>query len=343
LNIAEKHCSPLLIISMGVRKTESRLPAGSQPADLGESVVSPDSHCCLISFITAPLAVGRENVYVVFVTDAGLSALVTSYEWTFTLDAGTPEVKATDIGQIVYTPSAEGYLTVKLRLLDAGATEQATLSLTQQVGPLNAELETLIAGATNNPGPGMGNPDVLRELVNDHNPYYMNVPLQTPESGDGFPQFLFSTVIDGALETKQEKRNYLLDQVAVSINNAETDFASAIAPGLGVARIRMVLLAMLLPPSPLPFTELPDGNAENAAADEQLRQKLAAMSEEDRIDLFNRVRFPKSNIMLCGKLLEAFRDKFFNGVNFDDVLRKMSGSMSDWIILNYNKGPLHRS
>jgi len=93
----------------------------------------------------------------------------------------------------------------------------------------------------------------------------------------------------------------------------------------------------------VPFTELPDAGSENAAADEQLRQQLAAMSEEDRIDLFNKLRFPKTNILLCGNLLEALRDKFFNGVGFEDVLRKMSGSMSDWIILNYNKGPLHRN
>ena len=328
---------------MSVRKTESRLPAGFQPADLGEAVASPDGHCCLVSFITAPLAVNRENIYVVFVTDAGLSASVQSFEWSFTLDDGTPDVTTTDFGQIAFTPSAEGFQTVKVRLLDAGSTEQASLSLAQQVGPLNAELETLIADAANNPGAGMGNPDVLRELVNDHNPYYMSVPLQTPEAGDGFPLYLFSTVVDGALETKQDKRNDLLDQVAASINDAETDFASAIAPGLGVAKVRMLLATMLLPPSGIPFTELPDGNAENAAADEQLRQQVAAMSEDDRIDLFNRVRFPKSNITLCGKLLEALRDKFFNGVNFDDVLQKMSGAMANWISLNYNKGPLHRN
>jgi hypothetical protein len=210
---------------MSVRKTESRLPAGFQPADLGEVVVSPDGHSCLVSFITAPLAVNRENIYVVFVTDAGLSSSVQSFEWTFTLDDDAPDISTTDFGQIAFTPSAEGSLAVKVRLLDAGSTEQANLSLTQQVAPLNAELETLIAEAANNPGAGMGNPDVLRELVNDHNPYYMNVSLKTPEAGDAFSQFLFSTVIDGALETKQEKRNYLLDQVAASINNNETDFA----------------------------------------------------------------------------------------------------------------------
>ena len=99
----------------------------------------------------------------------------------------------------------------------------------------------------------------------------------------------------------------------------------------------------MLSPASIPFTELPETNAENVAADEQLRQQMAAMPEEDRIDWFNLVRFPKSNIALCAKLLEALRDKFFPGVVFEDVLKKMSGSMSDWIMLNYNKGPLHRT
>jgi len=328
---------------MSVRKTESRLPAGFQAADLGEAVVSSDGRCCLVSFITAPLAAARENTYIAFVTDAALAGNVDSYEWSFSLDGGAPDVKTSDIGQLTYTPTAEGYLTLKLRLLDAAAAEQASLTLTQQVGPLNTQLEALLTDATNNPGPGMGNPAVLRELVNDHNPYYMNVPLKTPESGDGFSQFLFSTVIDGATETNPEKRSYLLDQVAASINSNETDFASAIAAGLGVAKVRMLLVSMLLPPTPIPFTELPDTGAENAAADDQLRQQVAAMSPEDRTDLFNRLRFPKTNILLCGNLLEALRDKFFSGVNFDDVLKKMSGTMADWLILNYTKGPLHRN
>lgn len=326
---------------MGVRKTESRLPIGIQPSDLGQAVVSGD--VSLISFITAPLAVNRENFYVAFVTDSAIAASVQSFEWTFTLDNGSPDVTTTEIGQISFTPSAEGSLGVTLRLLNAASAEIAKLELSQEVGPLNAELETLIAGAANNPGAGMGNPDVLRELVNDHNPYYMNVPLQTPETSNAFSQYLFSTVVDSVLETKQEKRNYLLEQVAASINDGETDFVSAIAPGLGVAKVRMLLLAMLLPPANLPFNELPFENAENAAADEQLRQQIVAMSEEDKIDFFNRVRFPKSNIFFSGKLLEALRDKFFSGVNFDDVIQKMSGTMAEWITLNYNKGPLHRN
>jgi hypothetical protein len=327
---------------MSVRKTESRLPAGAQPSDLGEPVISTDGRCTLISCITSPLAASRENFYVVFVTDPALAVLVTGYVWMFTIDGNPLEVKTSAFGVMQYVPATEGYLHLKVQLLGSGA-PLAQLELTQQVGPPNTELEALIAGAAEKPGAGMGNPDVLRELVNDHNPYYMDLAPAIPEAGDAFSKFIFSTVTDGALETKQEKRNYLLDEVAASINTGETDFAAAIGAGLGVARLRLVPLLMMLSPSTLPFAELPDTGAENVAADEQLRQQVAALSEEDRIDWFNRLRFPKSNISLCAKLLEALRDHFFPGVVFEDVLKKMSGSMSDWIMLNYNKGPLHRN
>ena len=328
---------------MSVRKTESRLPAGTQPGDLGEAVMATDGRCVLISAITAPLAVDRENFYVVFVIDPLLIPTVTGYLWTFTIDGVPVDTQITGIGQVRFIPSVQGYLQVKVQVQSGGPAPGAELQLIQQVAPSNIDLEALIAAASEKPGAGMGNPDVLRELVNDHNPYYQDVPLAAPEAGDAFSKFLFSTVNDGVLETKQEKRHDLLEEVAAAINTGETDFAASVGPGLGVAKLRLPLLVMMLSPATMPFTELPETNAENVAADEQLRQQLAGLPEEDQIDWYNRVRFPKSNIALCGKLLEALRDKFFPGVVFEDVLKKMSGSMSDWLILNYNKGPLRRN
>jgi hypothetical protein len=228
-------------------------------------------------------------------------------------------------------------------MLDAGGSELASLSLVQQISPLNAQLEALIAEAVDKSGPGVGNIDALRQMVNDHNPYYLNITLNAPEPDEQFKKFLFSTVYAGILKQPPDKRAYRLDQVANALNSDDTDFVTAVASGLGVANIRLALAAMLLPPVIIPFTELPQPNYENEAADEHLRQQLAATSEADRIDLFNLVRFPKSNISLCSKLLEALRDKFFSSVKFDDVLTKMSGTMADWIIINYHKGPLHRN
>jgi hypothetical protein len=328
---------------MPVRKTESRIPVGFQTSDLGEAVVAADERCALVSFISAPLALARENIYVVFVTDSALASSTESFEWSFTEDSGTPTVTTTEFGQIAHTPSVEGYLELTVRMLGAGASEEARLSLTQQVGPLNAWLEQQIVEAANQPGPGMGNTDVFRELVNDHNPYYLNVTLHNPETGDGFKNLLYSTVYDGALQRNPAARADQIEQLAASLNTGAPDFVAATAPGLGVASVRMALAAMLLPPNSLPFTELPESNAGNATGDEQLRAALAALDEDSRLDLFNLIRFPKSNITLCGRLLEALRDKFFSGVNFDEVLTKMSGTMADWILLNYRKGPLHRS
>lgn len=325
-----------------MRKTESRLPAGMDAAGLGESVVAADGRCALISYITAPLATGRANTYVVFVTDAALAGAVDSFKWSFAEDGAAPVVVTTDAGEVSFTPTKEGYLSTSVRLFDGSAAERATLALTQQVSAPNAELEQLIADAANQPGPGRGNLDVLRELVNDHNPYYQIVTLTTPEAGDGFKRFLFSLVYDGALKRASSARSALLEQVATSLNTGAPDFISATAPGLGVSGVRLSLAATLLPPNSIPYTELETTTAANASGDEELRAKLAALSEDERIDLFNRARFPKTNILLCGTILEALRNKLFSGVSFDDVLTKMSGTMAEWIVLNYIRGPLRR-
>jgi len=61
---------------MPVRKTESRIPANFQASDLGQAVVAADRSCALISFLTSPTVVNRENVYVLAVTDTALATMV---------------------------------------------------------------------------------------------------------------------------------------------------------------------------------------------------------------------------------------------------------------------------
>ena len=66
---------------MTVRKTENRIPADFQPSELGEASVTADGRAALISFVTTPLVVGRENVYVASCRrDAGASAV--SFQWS---------------------------------------------------------------------------------------------------------------------------------------------------------------------------------------------------------------------------------------------------------------------
>lgn len=333
---------------MAIRKTESRLPANFQASDLGEFATADDGRAVLVSFITAPLAVDRDNQYDVLVTDAGLASAVQSFEWRFVENGSAPQTQTTSIGEATYRPQAVGKLTVTVRLLGAGNAEQSSLILNQTVIVLNAELETLITESRNQLGPEASNPDVLRELINDLSPYYQAVKLQAPESGEGFQRFVFSLVHDGALQRPGTQRQQQLSQLAAALNGTEGDFVSLAATGSGVCGIRLTLLAMTLPQtgggSPiLPWTELPDVPNQRPLADEKLRQTLANLDENQRIDLFNLVRFPKSNITLCARILEALRDRYFSGTNFDDVLTGLSGTRAHWIMRHYREGPLVRS
>lgn len=334
---------------MAIRKTESRLPANFQVSDLGEFAMAGDSRAVLVSFITAPLAVDRDNQYVVLVIDVGLASATQSFEWRFVENGGAPQTQTTSIGEATYRPQAVGTLTVTVRLLDAGNAEQGSLTLNQTVIVLNTELETLITESRNQSGPGASNPDVLRELINDFSPYYQAVNLQAPESGEGFQRFVFSLVHDGALQRPTTQRQLQLSQLAAALNGTAGDFVSLAGAGAGVCGIRLALLAMTLPqtggsPSPiLPWTELPDVPNQRSLADEQLRQTLANLDDNQRIDLFNLVRFPKSNITLCARILEVLRDRYFSGTNFDDVLTGLSGTRAHWLMRHYREGPLVRS
>jgi hypothetical protein len=184
---------------MGVRKTESRIPANMQVSDLGQAVMAGDNRCALVSYISSPVVVNRDNVYVVFVTDAGLAASTQSFAWGVSEGGGATMILTTDHGEFTYRPLTAGILSVTVRLLGAGNAEQANLQMSQEIVAPNAELEGLITTAANDAGPTVPSPDVARELINDHNPYYQSVTLQTPESGDGFKSLVFSMVFDGAL------------------------------------------------------------------------------------------------------------------------------------------------
>lgn len=317
-----------------------------QASDLGEAVVAPDGRSTLVSFITSPLAVARDNTYVVFVTDPALAASAESYEWSFALDGGAPATETTQHGETTYRPPSTGRLTVGVRILDAVAAEQASLVLTQEVVPVNAELETLIENARNDEGPTVVNPDVARELINDHNAYYQSVALASPEGDDAFQRFVFTMVHDGALAHAPGDRARHLNELSSAINEDHGDFESLLARGVGVCDIRLALLAMTTSkdegsPDPiLGWTEVPETAPARAPAETALRETVAALDSDTRTDLINIARFPKSSITQCGRILERVRDRYFAGVSFNDVLTGMSGTRAHWIVRHFREGPL---
>ncbi len=327
---------------MPVRKTESRMPLNLQASDLGQAVVAADGRWALISFISSPLVINRENVYVVFITDTGLAAATSSFEWTFAESAGAPSVATSAFGETAHTPTNLGALSISVRVLDGANAEQAKLSMNQDVVPTSAELETLISDAVGQPGPSVGSPEVLRELINEHNLYYQNVVPQTAEPGDAFKRFVFSMVYDGASQRRAAERKQDLDQLALSLNEATVDFATLSSKGTGVCGIRPLLLSMTVP-NMLDWTFLPEDANKRSMAVDQLLQALAVLEENKRLDLYNILRFPKSNITFCGRILETLKSKYFNTANFEDVLTGMSGVRAQWIVGQYQQGPITRN
>jgi hypothetical protein len=332
---------------MPVRKTESRIPANFQASDLGQAVVAADRRCALVSFVTSPTVVGRENTYILFVTDPALAGTAHAFEWSFGVGDLAADVQNTTFGEITYQPADTGPLTVTVRALDAANAEQAKLTLTQEVVSPSMELEAMIGEAIEQPGPGAADPIALRELVNEHCAHYQSTTLSAPEAGDAFAQFLFRLALDGVSRRPSLRRKQQLRQLAAAINGSDVDFSAAIAEGFGVCNIRLPLLAMMAPASGgspiLSWTELPEARDQRGFAEEQLRTKLASTSETSRIDLFNLVRFPKSNISQCGRILETLRNRYFSGASFQDVLEGMSGTRAHWITRHYLEGPLARS
>lgn len=327
---------------MPVRKTEARLPALASASDLGQAVTAADGRCVLVSYGTSPLAMGRDNDYVLFVTDTGLAASASSYEWTFTLADSPPTTLPTTLGAATFAAPAAGRLDVAVRVLDGGGTELARLSMTQDVVLPSGELEELIDQARNQAGPAVSHPDVARELVNDHNPYYQDA---TPTSGTTDPAYrrlLFSVVLDGALRYDPARRRTHAARLAEALNDGG-DLVTLAGQGVGVSAIRLPLLAMVGAPAELPWTELPEAPAAQAHAELELRTVFAALSEDTRIDLFNLARFPKSNVTWCGRMLEALRDRYFGGATFDDVLTGMAGTRAHWIVKHFREGPLRRA
>jgi PKD repeat protein len=66
-----------------------------------------------------------------------LATQTQSFVWSFSENGGTVTTQTTQIPEAIYSPQGTGSLNVTVRLMDAGNSEQGTLSLTQAIVPLH--------------------------------------------------------------------------------------------------------------------------------------------------------------------------------------------------------------
>jgi hypothetical protein len=331
---------------MPVRKTESRIPDGYVPSDFGEAIVANDGRCALVSFTTSPVVADRQNTYIAFLTDAAVASNVNTFEWTIAESGGACDTISTEFSEFAYSPQNVGDLYLTVRFLDGAGDELASLSITQKIDSPNDPVEILIAAAIDAPGAGIGSPEVARELVNDLSFYFQAISLPT-EADDSFQSLVFGLVADGTSQSPPSNRGERLAQMAGALNTGAAEYGDIATGGFGVCGLRPTLLAMI--PNTLgggallPWTELPENASDRALADLDLREKLAALPEEKRIDLFNLIRFPKSNITQCGRVVAELRDHYFAGAKFNDLITGFSGTRAFWLTRHYREGPLIRS
>ena len=327
---------------MGVRKTESRIPSGYQAADLGEAIDSPDGKISLVSFFTSPLAPQLQNTYVAIVKDTSLATQTKAFRWHIAEDGSIPQTTKTDIGELHYRITNIGNITITLQLLDNTDNIIDSVSMIQEIQQLNPTTEEEIQAATEKEGAGAANPQIIRELINGYRTYYKDLKTQPAEPDDAFQKFISGMIFRGCQKNIHEQQNENFDRIAESLEDNNDAYNTHAAKGIGPTDMRLSLLAMVKGPL-IPWTELPEENDKNAFADEQLRQNFSAISESDKIDLANLARFPKTNIQLCAKVIEALRNKYFPGASFNDVMTGMNGTRGHWILKHYLKGPLKTS
>jgi hypothetical protein len=321
---------------MPVRATELNLPPGMAAADLGQSV--GDASAALVSYHSSPCAVGRLQTYVLFVLDASLQGTVEKYRWT----VGGANTETTE-GVFEHTPSAAGDLQVDVSLLDGGGAVSKTLSIVQTVVPLNGELELLIA-RPDEPTAVADDPDTNREIVNDVRGYLDELVPRSADPDSSLNKLLFATACAEAMTVKPADRAAQTRDLAAALAAGEAaNFVDKALTGIGLCQVRPQILAMYVSATAggatpmLPLREFPPDDKERATKLAELRTEFVALAAAQRIDLFNLLRFPKSNLRMAMLLVQKHLAKYFPAQSLPAVLADQGKAKS--LITQYKEGP----
>ena len=335
---------------MAVRKTESRLPAGMQPTDLGQAVTAANPAVHLISFLADTVAVRRTQTYVVFVTDAALAATIGNYEWAIN-DAGTAHNLTTSIGVIDYTSQAIGTLSVTVRLRDtANSADVASVTMTKSVVALFNALELLIDQQESNT-PKAAHPETSREIVNDLRAYIDAIIPTADALNPLLLALTYGTLLreptrrgGAAVEVLPGPRMVRLEGCASRLNaTPATSFLADAGGGIGVCQLRPQLLALyLIKPGGaatyLPARTLRTGTADRQVDVTQWETDFNALPATDQLDLFNLIRFPKTCFRLVRTVLEGLVGTCFPSDTVPAVLADSTKTRQ--LLAQFRAGPV---
>lgn len=337
---------------MAVRKLEQRVPGGFDNVDaLGYAVKSEDKKYALVSFLGETLRIGHiankpkfnfVNHYVVFVDTIDANA-VSNYRWNvqFFNDLGEEvivrptvivdefkegvfklELSPSEIDQVINNLIVEIKISVELLgTTIIGGISSVTLSLTHKVFPFRQDLEDLNL-KKNTQNATVGNRKVFR-WVGNHLAKYIQAAYEgeSDTAKTNIPSALLAAVVyKSALDNLNKPRGvFNLSPVSARRNSKH-----------GICNLHPAFAAMFIPKNKdLADTFFSITAQTSKQANHPAFKKYKGLSEEEQIDVYNLLRFPKSNIKVC--LLSLLGAKnYYGGANKEPDFTNQSLSNSSY-------------
>jgi hypothetical protein len=327
---------------MPVRKTESRLNENFIVGDYGQAVVNSGNTIALISYHTSPVAVSRKQTYIIFILDSALQAAVEKYEWT--TPAGNIH---TEYGIFEYTPETEGIINLKVNILGNGGIVLESLQLDQTVVYLNVELESLITDETQ-AGAAASDPETSREIINDIAIYIDWLASREDQDSYLLNKLIFALAYAEALMTPQADREKKNENLSLALENGEDNyFIEGAAGGIGITQLRPQIVAMYTTKTMgandwlIDRKEFPADINERESIGGGLKQDFLSLEEKWKIDLFNLLRFPKTNLRIAKEMLENLMEQYFPGLTISEIFNDQTKAVS--LINQFKQGPFSTS
>lgn len=332
-----------------VRKTEKRLPDGYCTADLGQSVskgVTPGGEYHLVSYLTSPVAKGSYNDYVVFVTKGATEP--DHYLWSFRCVYTSKtylSIQVTHNGLFQFrVPEDAERLEVKVELCDVMSNALVTLTMEQDViksfEVVDALMQPTAPGVTDiNKFVDAGNPETTREIFDNFRIYIEEAAFKETDrlmqsgTAEGIPPAFLAAVVYKETIFRPYQFTWSRPYIYESNRSKELELAAEEINGLlgsgliphrnntlGVCQIYLPTLAMHL--GHITFRELPptgkDAVHKKIADDYEANIK----GSDTETDLYNLLRFPKTNILMAAKILNSLknRNKRWPDLKFKDIM-----------------------
>ena len=325
----------------------------------------------LVSYLTSPLTKGTLNQYVLFVIDPDLASSVASYLWLVSksIDVGAAPIPVTSResteGVFDYRPTETGEFFVTVYLKDSSGAILDSVEMRQTVIPFSPAFDDIVNDLSltiyrlwsdKKPNIEIGEAAATNELAND---FYRYIQDSSVEPIDGQPNQIpwqllaaiaYREMFFAPKETKagfyynKPDRSTEFDLYRNYLNGTSWGWVDVADWSLGVCQIQPQTLATSLTnpvtqTSYTPFLEEDKLKKDGPLQSDARFQAYLALSLEDRVDLFNLLRFPKSHLRMCNIILQKLKNRTNRVPLLDDQQVLADDKAIQIIATEYNQGP----